>query len=171
MPSKRLCLLSFACAVVSSVAIGQEPKPPTEQPPANADRLALEQEFQDMLTGAVLVGRYSVAGKENEGPAQEERYTMTRVVKLQGDVWLFTARLQFGEQDVTVPLPLEVKWAGDTPVLTVTDFAIPGLGTFTSRVMIYRGQYAGTWQHGDVGGHLWGRITKSQPDEKDRPGE
>jgi hypothetical protein len=96
---------------------------------------------------------------------------MTRVVKLQGDVWLFTARLQFGEQDLTVPLPLEVKWAGDTPVLTVTDFAIPGLGTFTSRVMIYRGQYAGTWQHGDVGGHLWGRITKSQPDEKDRPGE
>jgi hypothetical protein len=60
----------------------------------------------------------------------------------------------------TVPIPLEIKWAGDTPVITLTNLEIPGLGTFTSRVVIYEGRYAGTWQHGSVGGHLFGRIEK-----------
>jgi hypothetical protein len=45
-------------------------------------------------------------------------------------------------------------------VITLTNLAIPGLGTFTSRVVIYDNQYAGTWQHGKVGGNLFGRIEK-----------
>ena len=42
----------------------------------------------------------------------------------------------------------------------MTDLAIPNLGTFTARVVIYDGRYAGTWQHGKVGGNLFGRIEK-----------
>ena len=34
------------------------------------------------------------------------------------------------------------------------------LGTFTARVLIYDNRYAGTWQHGKAGGHLFGRIEK-----------
>ena len=48
--------------------------------------------------------------------------------------------------------------AGDTPVITLTHVVVPGLGTFTSRVMVYGDRYAGTWQHDKVGGHLWGHI-------------
>ena len=69
------------------------------------------------------------------------------------------------DKDVTVPIPLEIKWAGDTPVITLTDLAIPSLGTFTARVVIYDGRYAGTWQHGQVGGHLFGRIEKAPPEK------
>ena len=58
-----------------------------------------------------------------------------------------------------IPLPpLEVKWAGDTPVITLTDLAIPGLGTFTARVLFYRGEYCGTWSAVDHGGTLFGKI-------------
>jgi len=53
-----------------------------------------------------------------------------------------------------------VKWAGDTPVITLTNLGIPGLGTFTSRVVIYDNRYAGTWQHDKVGGNLFGRIER-----------
>ena len=70
---------------------------------------------------------------------------------------------------MTVPLPLTVKWAGDTPVITLTDLAIPGLGHLYRAVLIYRGQYAGTWSAGDHGGELWGHIEKpagSEPDKK-----
>jgi hypothetical protein len=52
------------------------------------------------------------------------------VTKLKGDTWLFTARIQYGKHDLTVPMPLEVQWAGDTPMITLTDFKILGHGPF-----------------------------------------
>ena len=62
-----------------------------------------------------------------------------------------------------MPLQLEVKWADDTPVITLTDLELPNLGTYTARVLIYRGQYAGTWSNNRYGGHLFGTITKNIP--------
>lgn len=124
------------------------------------DRAALEKAFEQSLTNSTLTGSFTIAGKEDESP-KKERYTISSVSKIKGDTWLFKARVQYGKYDVTVPMPLEVHWAGDTPVITLTDLAIPGLGTFTARVIIYRGQYAGTWQHGTVGGHLFGKIEKN----------
>lgn len=150
-------------------------KPKTEAEPPKAaapDRAALEKQFAETMTGSVLVGFFTTKSPKESKPPAEERYTITKVTKLQGDIWLFVARVQYGERDVTVPMPLEVKWAGDTPVITLTDFTIPNLGTYTARVMIYRGQYAGTWSHGEVGGHLWGRIERAPPEkEGDKPAE
>ena len=51
-----------------------------------------------------------------------------------------------------------MKWAGKTPVITLDNVTIPGLGTFSSRVVIDGALYAGTWQHDAVGGHMFGRI-------------
>jgi hypothetical protein len=53
---------------------------------------------------------------------------------------------------------VEVKWAGKTPVITLDNVTIPGLGTFSSRVVIDGPLYAGTWQHDAVGGHMFGKI-------------
>ena len=59
------------------------------------------------------------------------------------------------------PLPLEVKWAGnDTPMITLTDLTILNQGPFSARVLFYNGKYAGTWSHGKVGGHMFGKIVK-----------
>ena len=52
-------------------------------------------------------------------------------------------------------------------MITLTRIAIPGLGTFSSRVVIYDGMYAGTWQHGDVGGHLYGTISRAEEEPKE----
>ena len=82
-----------------------------------------------------------------------------------GDYWLFKARIRYGDHDVTVPLPLEVKWAGQTPVITLNNVPIPGLGTFDARVLIDGNRYAGTWQHGEVGGLLFGRVETSSTEE------
>ena len=49
-------------------------------------------------------------------------------------------------------------------MITLTDFTVPGLGTFSARVVIYRNKYAGTWSHGEVGGHLFGTIEKNAED-------
>ena len=43
-------------------------------------------------------------------------------------------------------------------MIMLTDFTIPTVGTFTVRVFFYGDQYAGLWQHGTTGGHMFGRI-------------
>lgn len=132
---------------------------------AEPSREALVQKLERDLSGVKLVGRFTVTGKENGNPRPEE-YTISRAVKLpEGDAWLIQARIRYGDKDVSVPVPVEIKWAGDTPVITLTNLTLPGLGTFTSRVVIYEGRYAGTWQHGEVGGHLFGTIEKLPSDK------
>ena len=50
--------------------------------------------------------------------------------------------------------------------MSLTNLTIPVLGTFTARVMFYGNRYAGTWQHGKVGGHMWGTIERAKPKRK-----
>lgn len=140
--------------------------------PAIPDRATLEKEFSEKMSGAVLVGRFTVDGKEDQ--AREERYEIEKTAKLAGegageDDWIITARIKYGKYDVTVPIKLQVMWAGDTPVITLTDLEIPGLGTFTSRVLIYGDRYVGTWQHGKVGGHMFGRLEHAKAEENAEP--
>ena len=125
-----------------------------------------EQRFQEMLSGVTLAGHFTITGEQDSSTLREEKYTIRKITKLSNDYWLFFARIQYGGRDVTVPLKLEVKWADDTPIITLTDLELP-LGTFTARVIIYRGQYAGTWSNNRVGGHLFGIITKDTPESDD----
>jgi hypothetical protein len=158
--SRITCLLVAVLfsqlAWLPAVATADEPAPKGAEP-TKAD---LIKKLAADLTNVKLIGSFTVSGKENETPKQEE-YTITSALKLdEEDLWLLKTRIKYGETDKTVPIPLEIKWAGDTPIITLTNLEIPGLGTFSSRVVIYEGRYAGTWQHGDVGGHLFGRIEK-----------
>ena len=106
-----------------------------------------------------MVGHFTLGENSN---LREEKYTIKKVSKISGSIWLFQVRIQYGSNDVTVPLPLNVKWAGDTPIITLTDLSIPGLGTYTARVLIYRDQYAGTWSAEEIKGQLFGRIVREQ---------
>jgi len=164
------CLISVAHA---------DDKPKTESPaPKSKDAAGdatpggvpgqdeLEKKFVEDMAGVVFSGSYSVTKGGKETPASMEKYTIASVSKVKDDLWLFTARIQYGKHDLTIPMTLQVKWAGDTPMITLTNLTIPGLGTFTSRVLIYGDRYAGTWQHGKTGGHLWGTIEKiKKPDD------
>ncbi len=124
-----------------------------------------EQAFVDLLTGSTLVGQFTVDGRDN-GDAMAERYGINRVVKVSDDDWIIEARITYGDTDIPVPVPVKVHWAGDTPVLSVTDLEIPLVGGgFTSRVIFYDGRYAGTWQHNRVGGHMFGIIEHDDESE------
>jgi hypothetical protein len=117
----------------------------------------LERRFTDQMHGATLVGRFTLAGRE-DSQARPDRYEISSVEKLAGDNWRFNARIKYGSIDVTVPVVVTMLWAGDTPIITMTDVTIPTLGTFTARVFFYGDRYAGTWQHGQYGGHMFGQI-------------
>jgi hypothetical protein len=114
-----------------------------------------EADFAKRLSPVTLVGQFSIDGKEG---AKVERYVISKAEKLKGNQWMITARIQYGDKDVELPVVVDIVWAGDTPVLSLTDLTLPGLGTFTSRVMFHGDRYAGTWQHDAVGGHMWGKL-------------
>jgi hypothetical protein len=166
-----LIALFFTIAPAAVLSQDAPPEPgPAKQPEAKANQAELDKQFEKTMSGATLVGRFTIEGRGDAGrEPREERYQINKVTKMSGDYWMFVARVQYGRKDVTVPMALQVKWAGDTPVITLTDLAIPGLGTYTARVMIFRDHYAGYWSGGDHGGNLWGRIERTPPPSPDAP--
>ncbi len=152
----------FATAAVLVLCIstlsaqGQSNGSPATQPSAQQQE-QLERQLEQTLSNATLVGRYSVEGQN--ASLKEDHYSLGTVKKMTGDLWLIPARIQYGQRDLTVPLVLPIRWAGDTPVICVTDMGLPGMGKYTARVMIYGDHYAGTWSAGPKHqGMLIGRI-------------
>lgn len=119
-------------------------------------------ELEKTLTGATLVGHFTITGKDPVGPT-EERYQFGEVKHLGKNQWLMQAKIHYGKNEVTLPLTLPIRWAGDTPVITVDKMAFPGLGTYSARVMFFEDHYAGIWSGADHGGHIWGRIERAKP--------
>ena len=125
--------------------------------PTPAERDA---EFRKMVTNVRLVGNFTI-GRADEAKLQREEYAITGAIKLgNGDYWALTSRIKYGDVDLTVPVPVQVKWAGNAPVITVDSVKIPALGTFSARVLLDGARYAGTWSHDDKGGHLFGVIER-----------
>lgn len=124
--------------------------------PVNAANSNLESDFERMMSGATLVGHSTMSHRD--GLSGEEKYAIDKVTKIGAETWLFHTHMHFGGHDVAVPVPVTIKWAGDTPVITLTDLSIPGLGSYTARVVLYRDQYAGTWSSQHGGGQIFGSI-------------
>lgn len=123
--------------------------------------------LEKSLSGAAMVGQFTVTGHAPESP-KTERYELASVKHVKGENWSIQARMRYG--DTAMPLPplvLPIRWAGDTPVITVDNLAIPGLGSFTARVMIYQDHYAGFWTGKDHGGHLFGVIERQNAGKED----
>lgn len=133
---------------------------------ADDDQAERNKKLADYLTGAKLTGHFTVTGKEMKDLPAEE-YTIVSAEKTdEGEYWLLTARVKYGGKDATVPVPIEILWAGKTPVLTLDNITLPGLGTFSTRVVLNDDKYAGTWQHDKVGGHLFGTITRAKAEKE-----
>ena len=119
----------------------------------------LEANFKTTLTKATFKGRWCSIKDGLLGPEKEDKYSIRSVTKIGGDMWLISARVQYGKNDFVAPIPVQVKWAGDTPVITLDKVSVGGSGEYSARVLVYQKTYAGTWSGGDHGGLLNGVIT------------
>ena len=135
------------------VGIGSVVKP--------ASMTDLERQFAERMRDVRLVGSFTVDGREGRTP-RADGYAIASVEKIGDDLWRFNATMDCcgAAGKGVIPIAVPMKWIGDTPVIMMTDTSLPGLGTFTVRVFFYGDRYAGTWQHGQVGGHMSGRIEK-----------
>ncbi len=130
------------------------------------DREKAFADFKKLMSNSVLVGNFTIVGKEKKDLTPEE-YRIAEVKKLdKGDYWSFKVRIKYMKYNVNVVVPLQVKWAGNTPVITVDGDEITGLGKFDARVVIHENKYSGTWSHGKTHGHLFGTIKRAEPEKK-----
>ncbi len=122
----------------------------------------VERQFSERMRNSTMVGAFTVSGREGREP-RPDRYEISSVEKVGDNLWRFNAKMNccgVGGAGV-IPIVVPMIFSGDTPMIMMTDHSLPGLGTFTVRVFFYGDRYAGTWQHGPVGGHMSGRIEKS----------
>jgi hypothetical protein len=86
----------------------------------------IEKDFEQSMSGVTLVGHYSRQGASG---LSDDKYEIEKVTKVKDDLWRFDTRVQYGSNDMKLPVTLHVKWAGDTPVLELTDESVMGIGT------------------------------------------
>lgn len=145
----------------ATIAYAQDEKPKIVTPLTIMDPLTpAEEAFSKLLTGATLAGKFGM-DLQPDGVPRSERYVIEAVRKVKDDHWIVQSRMKVGDAELPIPVPVQVRWAGDTPVLQLTDLNIPLVGEgFTVRILFYGNHYAGTWQHGKIGGHMWGIIER-----------
>ena len=142
-------LVMLAAAPLLAQEAGKAASPTAEQ----------EAKFIATLTNATLKGRWCGFKDGQLGPEKEDAYNVVSVTKLEGDKWQIVARLAYGGKSMDLPIPAQVKWAGDTPVLVLDNITMGGARAYSARVMIYEKTYAGWWSAQDHGGLLNGLIT------------
>jgi hypothetical protein len=156
--------LSLVSVTRSTAQDAKEMTEKAEKPALSAEEL--EAKFKAMLTKATLSGRWASTKGGVLGPEKEDKYQIVSVGKISGDSWVVNARIKYNDREFVAPLPVKVKWAGDTPVVIVDNLSMPG-GTrsYSARVMFYEHTYAGTWSGGDAGGMLYGTISNEKEEK------
>jgi len=153
----RLALLLFSALF----AVAQDAAPPPAASPVEMNDV--EKQFQEAMNNVTLIGFFT---QGDTAELHDDKYVIERVTKIKEDTWKFQARIQYNKKDFKVGMNLPVRFAGDTPVISLTNFAVPGFGSFTARVVMYNGAYAGTWGSTGPnahGGKLFGKILKNEP--------
>jgi hypothetical protein len=122
----------------------------------------VERQFTERMREVTMVGSFTIAGREDATP-RPDGYEISSVEKVGDNLWRFNATMHCCGVNGAIPIVVPMRFNGDTPMIMMTDTSLPGIGTFTVRVFFYGDRYAGTWQHGKVGGSMSGRIEKKAP--------
>lgn len=155
--------IAAVCAAVLFSAFGAAV---VADEPSEAEVAAREKAFAEQLGNVTLTGVYTVDGKTDALP-KPESYVIESVNKAVGNLWTFNVRIKYGKTDARLPVTVPIVWAGNTPMVSLENATIPGLGTeFSAKVIFDGNRYAGTWAHGKVGGHMYGTIKKNQDEKK-----
>ncbi|HEX4415270.1 MAG TPA: hypothetical protein VH107_16680 [Lacipirellulaceae bacterium] len=167
-------VLILLAASIGSAFANEDASPPAAKTTSDEHQAKLEAALSKMLSGATLEGSFTASGPgADPTKLSREKYTLGEVKKIGEDTWLFPTRIEYGGKDLTLPIPLPIRWAGDTPVVVVDQVELPGFGAVSARVMFFEGHYAGFWKHGEHSGNLFGEIhsagKKTPADEKKSP--
>jgi hypothetical protein len=149
----NLLLLAFTlAAAVSSLAQGNT---------------TVEANFIAMVKNATLKGTWAPVQRAQLGAARtDEAYRIARVEKKEGDNWVLVSLVTYQGREIEYPMPVVVKFAGDTAVLILDNVrAGQGAANWSARVMFHENIYTGRWwetANKDHAGTIAGTITQAK---------
>jgi len=155
----RIVLAALAISFFPYIVLGQDTAAPAPGPVTVVSMSEAEKQFQQTLSGVTLVGFYTVGDSPESRP---DKYTIERVVKIGDDLWNIDARIEYNNREFKATVKTPVKWAGDTPVLSLSNYLIKDHGVFSARILIHNGMYAGTWGGQERGGKMFGKIVRNE---------
>ena len=126
----------------------------------------VEANFIAMLKNATLKGTWAPVQQGHLGAAKaDEAYRIARVGKKEGDKWVLVSLVNYQGKEMEYPIPVVVKFAGDTAVLILDNVrAGQGAANWSARVMFHENVYAGRWwetANRDHSGTIGGTITQA----------
>jgi hypothetical protein len=132
-------------------------------PAGKAPLTAQESAFAAMLTNATLRGTWAPIDQRLLGDEHKDGYRILRAEKLGDGKWALISRLQFQGQEMTVPFPVTVHFAGDTAVLVLDKIPLGDGSLWSARILFHDDVYAGSWWGADKAtksGVVSGTITR-----------
>lgn len=161
MMSASLRFLSTLLLAAGFVAAQEAtPAAPAKDAAPEVVMNAVEKQFQESMSSVSLKGFFT-AGDDPE--TKEDGYKIGKITKIGEDLWSFEASIEHNGRSFKAVVKVPVKWAGDTPVLTLSNYLIKGHGVYSARILIHGGMYAGTWGSQSHGGKMFGKIIKNEP--------
>lgn len=127
----------------------------------------VEAKFIAMLKNATLKGSWAPLQQGKLGAEKgNDVYRIARVEKTAGDKWSLVSLVNAGGKQIEYPIPVTVKFAGDTAVLILDDVRTgSGAANWSARVMFHDDVYTGRWwatADRNHGGTISGTITRSE---------
>lgn len=127
----------------------------------------VETNFVAMLKNATLKGTWAPVQQAQLGASRkDDGYRIARVEKKEGDKWSLVYLVTYQGKEFEYPMPVTVKFAGDTAVLILDNVrAGRDKANWSARVMFHENVYTGRWWetgNKEHGGTIEGVITHAK---------
>ncbi len=122
---------------------------------------AAEAAFVAMLKDATLKGTWAPVRDGTQGTDRPDGYRIVRAEKVEGDRWHLVTPVKRQGQEIEYPIPVVVRFAGDSAVVFLDDARTGDGGTWSARVLFHDDVYAGRWWNpAGKAGTVSGTITR-----------
>lgn len=122
----------------------------------------MEKQFAAMLKGATLMGTWAAVGPVGLGDDKQDGYQIVEAKKVKGDKWVMVSKFKYKGQELNIPVPVVVKFAGDTAVMILNNLPTGDGATWSARILYHNDVYTGSWWESTKkkGGILSGVISR-----------
>lgn len=165
MFSKMLRSIALVLTLISGMAYSHAQEPGEQ---TVSEQAKMEAEFSAMLKGATLKGTWAAVGPAGLGEDNKDGYQVVEAKKVKGDKWVLVSRFNYKGQQLDIPVPVDVKFAGDTAVMILNNLPTGDGATWSARILFHEDVYAGSWWESTKkkGGILSGIVSR-ETEEKD----
>ena len=158
-------LIALVLVAISAITYSVAEEEPGEKAASETEKM--EKQFSAMLKGATLKGTWAAVGPVGLGEDKQDGYHIVEAKKVKGDNWVMVSKFKYKGQELQIPVPVVIKFAGDTAVMILDDLPTGDGATWSARILYHNDVYTGSWWESTKkkGGILSGVIIREGDDK------